>query len=55
VGLAVLGLFSFLMLVLEMRVPALNTLPTAVWERGSVYSIIAGQVFTAAHLLIRSR
>jgi hypothetical protein len=38
-----------------LKVAALNFVGPAVWERGSVYSIIAGQVFTAAYLFARSR
>lgn len=54
-GLAVLGLLSFMMLVIDSQTAALNILPEAVWERGSVYSIIVWQVFTAAYLLARAR
>ena len=54
-GLATIGLLSFLLLVLRLKVAALNFVGPAVWERGSVYSIIAGQVFTAAYLFARSR
>jgi hypothetical membrane protein len=54
-GLAVLGLLSFIMLVIESKTAAINVLPDAVWERGSVYSIILWQVFTAAYLLARAR
>lgn len=55
IGLATLGLLSFLLLVLRLKVAALNFVAPAVWERGSVYSIIAGQIFTAAYLFVRSR
>ena len=54
-GLAVLGLLSFIFLVIESKLAAINILPPAVWERCSVYSIIAWQMFTAAYLLTRSR
>ena len=55
IGLAVVGLMSFVLLVIESKVAAINILPPAVWERCSVYSIIAWQMFTAAYLLTRSR
>jgi hypothetical membrane protein len=55
VGIGALGLFSFLMLVLEMKGAPPHAPPPAVWERASVYSIIAGQMITAAHLLIRNQ
>lgn len=53
VGLAVLGLLSFMLLVIGLKIAAINVLPPAVCERCSVYSIIAWQMFTAAHLLVR--
>ena len=53
VGLAALGLLSFMLLVIGSKIAAINVLPPAVWERCSVYSIIAWQMFTAAHLLTR--
>lgn len=53
VGLAVLGLLSFMLLVIGSKIAAINVLPPAVWERCSVYSIIAWQMFTAAYLLTR--
>jgi hypothetical membrane protein len=55
VGIGALGLFSFLVLVLEMKGAPPHAPPPAVWERASVYSIIAGQVITGAHLLICNR
>lgn len=55
VGIGSLGLLGFLTLVLEMKGAPPHTPATGVWERASVYSIIAGQVITATHLLIRSR
>lgn len=55
VGLAGLGLLSFALLVVELNVSAIRILPPAVWERSSVYSIITGQMISAAHLLVRSR
>jgi hypothetical protein len=54
-GLAVLGLLSFMMHVIESKIAAIYIVPPAVWERCSVYSIIAWQMFTAAYLLTRSR
>jgi hypothetical membrane protein len=48
VGLAALGLVSFTMFVV--RIP-----PPGVWERGSVYSIIAWQLLTAILCCTRSR
>jgi hypothetical protein len=53
VGLAVLGLLSFMLFVIGLKIAAINVLPPAVWERCSVYSIIAWQMFTAAYLLTR--
>ena len=52
-GLAVLGLLSFTLLVIGLKASTLNILPPAVWERCSVYSITAWQMFTAAYLLAR--
>ena len=54
VSLAVLGLLSLAMLVVDSRSAAISVLPDGAWERGSVYSIIVWQVFTAV-LLLRSR
>ncbi len=54
VGLAALGLLSFVMFVVEMAAPG-QLLPPAVWERCSVYSIVAWQMFTATWLLARGR
>ncbi len=50
IGLGVLGLVSFLFLVIEMQFAAIHILPPAVWERASVYSITAAQLITAAYL-----
>jgi hypothetical protein len=52
VGLAALGLHSFVMFVVELNTAAVHVLPPAVWERCSVYSIIAWQVFAAARLIL---
>ena len=54
IALAVLGLVSLAMLVVDSRSAAISVLPDGAWERGSVYSIIVWQVFTAV-LLVRSR
>jgi hypothetical membrane protein len=54
-GLGVLGLLSFVLLVMGSNVAAINILPPAVWERCSVYSIIAWQMFTSAYLLTYRR
>jgi hypothetical membrane protein len=50
-GLGVLGLLSFVSLVIGAKIAAVNILPPAVWERCSVYSIITWQMMTAAYLL----
>jgi hypothetical membrane protein len=55
VGLAALGLLSFMMFVIESKTAAVRLLPPAVWERCSVYSIITWQMLTAARLVTRSR
>jgi Protein of unknown function (DUF998) len=52
-GLALLGLLSFTLLVIGLKASTLNILPPAVWERCSVYSITAWQMFTAAYLVAR--
>ena len=49
----VLGLLSFVFLVLDMTIKAIRVLPPAVWERASVYTIIAWQLSSAAYLLTR--
>lgn len=54
-GLAMLGLLGLILLILELKVAAINILPPAVWERCSVYSIIGWQVFTAVYLLAGGR
>jgi hypothetical membrane protein len=53
-GLAALGLLSFTMFAIESKIAAVNVLPPAVWERCSVYSIIAWQVVTAILCYTRS-
>jgi hypothetical membrane protein len=50
-GLALLGLLSFTLLVIGLKASTRNILPPAVWERCSVYSITAWQMFTAGYLL----
>jgi hypothetical membrane protein len=54
-GLAVLGLLSLMMLVIESKVAAVRILPPATWERCSVYPITGWQIFTAACLFARDR
>ena len=54
IGVATVGLLSFVLLLLRLQVAALNVVGPAVWERGSVYSIIVGQIFTAAYLFAQS-
>jgi hypothetical membrane protein len=49
IGVAALGLVSFMMFVIELKAEV-RVLPPAVWERCSVYSIIAWQMLTAAVL-----
>ena len=53
-GLAALGLLSFTMFAIGSKIAAFNVLPPAVWERCSVYSIIAWQVVTAILCYTRS-
>ena len=50
-GLAAFGLMSLAMVVVGSTTTAIIVLPHGVWERGSVYSIIGWQIFTAAYLL----
>jgi hypothetical membrane protein len=54
-GLAALGLLSFMMLVINLNTAVTGILPPAVWERCSVYSIIAWQIVTAILCYTRSR
>jgi hypothetical membrane protein len=51
VALGAFGLLSFVLFVIELK--ASSALPLGVWERCSVYSITAWQLFTAAWLLSR--
>jgi len=51
VALAVFGLLSFVLFVIELK--ASSALPLGAWERCSVYSITSWQLFTAAWLLSR--
>jgi hypothetical membrane protein len=53
--LATLGLLSLLMLIVNSATATANLLPNGAWERGSVYSITAWQLLTAACLLSVSR
>ncbi len=50
-GLAVFGLISFTVFMIEMRTSAVHLLPRGVWERCSVYPITTWQMLTAAWLL----
>jgi hypothetical membrane protein len=51
VALAVLGFVSLLALFVGSRGAAANGAPAGLWERGSVYSILAWQMLTATCLL----
>jgi hypothetical membrane protein len=51
VALGAFGLLSFVLFVIELK--ASSALPLGVWERCSVYSITAWQLFTAAWLVSR--
>jgi hypothetical membrane protein len=51
VGIGVLGVLSIAMLVTDTATGATHILPAGAWERGSVYSIIVWQMFTAAYLV----
>jgi hypothetical membrane protein len=51
VALGAFGLLSFVLFVIELK--ASSALPLGVWERCSVYSITAWQLFAAAWLLSR--
>lgn len=53
IGLATLGLLSFTLLAIAAATSANVLLPSAVWERTSVYTIIAWQVLAACQLLAR--
>jgi hypothetical membrane protein len=55
VGLATLGMSSFVLLALASTTSATLILPNAVWERTSVYTIIAWQVLSALELLAHQR
>ena len=54
-ALAVLGLFSFTVLAVAAVTSTAVLLPSAVWERASVYTIIGWQVLSAAVLLTAAR
>lgn len=49
---AVLGILCLIVLMIDSVTSTANLLPNGAWERGSVYSIIAWQLLTAACLLI---
>lgn len=53
IGLATLGLMSFVLLAVASTTSTTLVLPNAVWERTSVYTIIAWQVLSAFQLLGR--
>ncbi|MCW2552327.1 MAG: conserved rane protein [Mycobacterium sp.] len=55
VGLAALGLLSFVLLAIAATTSVTMMLPSAVWERTSVYTIIGWQVLSAVVLLARQR
>jgi hypothetical membrane protein len=55
IGLAALGLLSFALLAVASVGAVTVGLPNAVWERASVYTIIAWQLLSAGQLLIRRR
>jgi hypothetical membrane protein len=55
IALAVLGLLSLVMLVVDSRSAAISVLPDGAWERGSVYSIIVWQMFTPVFLVRSAR
>jgi uncharacterized membrane protein len=55
VGLAALGLLSFVLLAIAATTSVTMMLPSAVWERTSVYTIIGWQVLSALVLLARQR
>jgi hypothetical membrane protein len=53
IGLATLGLLSFILLAVASATSVTTVLPGAVLERTSVYTIIAWQVLTSLRLLVR--
>lgn len=53
IGLATLGLLSFVLLAIVSTTAMTVGLPNAVWERTSVYTIIAWQVLSAVQLMMR--
>jgi hypothetical membrane protein len=54
IGLATAGLLSFGLLAIASTTSGTVVLPSAVWERTSVYTIIVWQVFSALMLLAQS-
>ena len=52
---AALGLLCLIMLMINAATTRAHLLPSGAWERGSVYSIIIWQLFTAACLLTGRR
>jgi hypothetical membrane protein len=55
VGLATLGMSSFVLLAIASTTSATMILPSAVWERTSVYTIIGWQILSALELLAHQR
>ncbi|MDT5149710.1 MAG: hypothetical protein QOI01_1443 [Mycobacterium sp.] len=53
IGLATLGLLSFVLLAIASTTSVTTVLPGGVWERTSVYTIIAWQVLSSLQLLVR--
>jgi hypothetical membrane protein len=54
-GLASVGLLSLAMLVIDSTTASVHLLPVGVWERGSVYSIIAWQTLAGGYLIRLAR
>lgn len=54
VGLAAVGLLSFAVLAIGFKTAAGGPLLAGLWERGSVYAIIAWQMLTGGYLICRS-
>lgn len=52
-GLAAVGLLSFTVLAIDIKIATEGPLLAGVWERGGVYSIIAWQMLTGGYLICR--
>lgn len=50
--LGIVGLVSLVMLLVDSGSTAINVLPDGVWERGSVYTIVAWELMTAVSVLV---